>query len=356
MTSVALVTIARDEERSIGRLIESAKNLVDEIILLDTGSRDRTVEIARAAGAKVHHFHWVDDFSAARNKALEKTTAPWRLILDADEWIAPETRDIRGICKGGGRFVGRINIKSRFHYNLAGHRDIAHSRTRISRLLPIGVGYAGVIHEQPVHNLPTRDVPIYAWHDGYEDAQLEKKGARNIKLLEKVIGLGGDDGYHRYQYAKELLREKRFKEAAVQLVIALESCVVTAPWREDLICIALNTFGNSSSFEAGLELIEAEGSRYSKSTDFWFCVGEFYMDLAQARPQIGVKVLELIESAFLRCIKAGESDEVKVAGRGSFLAAQNLYAFYIATDQPEKAKRFHGPRNLSRYEDKRVLT
>jgi len=341
MPSVALVVIAKNEERSIGRLIESAKHLVDEIVVLDTGSDDNTIEIARAAGARIGHFDWIDDFSAARNKALELTEAPWRLVLDADEWISPETHDIRDICKSTDSFVGRINISSSFNEDIAGHRQVLKSRDWISRLLPIGVSYSGAIHEQPKHSLPIRNVPIFVFHDGYEDAQLQLKGNRNFVLLKRMIESGCDNEYYRYQYAKELLRRQAFEEASEQISIALKAVPENALWRDDVVFTALQTFASAKSFDAGIELIETERARYSASPDFWFFVGCFYMELAQTKPPFGGQVLELIELSFLRCISIGEhAGGSKVLGRGSFLAAQNLYAFYVATDQLDKADRF----------------
>ena len=86
---ITLCLIARDEEAMLPACLESVRGAVDEIVLVDTGSRDRTVEIARAAGAKVVEQAWRDDFSAPRNEALRLATGQWVLQLDADERLAP---------------------------------------------------------------------------------------------------------------------------------------------------------------------------------------------------------------------------------------------------------------------------
>ena len=65
--SVSLCMIVKDEETTLADCLESVRGVVDEMVVLDTGSRDRTIEIAAAAGAKVHHFAWCDDFAMARN-------------------------------------------------------------------------------------------------------------------------------------------------------------------------------------------------------------------------------------------------------------------------------------------------
>ncbi len=83
--TIAVCVIARDEERFIGDCLASAQPFVDELVVIDTGSTDRTVEIARSFTAKVEAFEWRDDFAAARNAAIELATGDWILMLDADE-------------------------------------------------------------------------------------------------------------------------------------------------------------------------------------------------------------------------------------------------------------------------------
>lgn len=82
--------IVKNEEASLPECLNSVKNVVDEMVVLDTGSTDKTVEIAREFGAKVYHFEWCNDFSAARNKSLKYVQGDWVLVLDADEVLKPE--------------------------------------------------------------------------------------------------------------------------------------------------------------------------------------------------------------------------------------------------------------------------
>ena len=87
--TVSLCLIARDEEATIGMAIKSILALVDEVIVADTGSTDNTRIIAEGYGAKVIDVPWEDDFSAARNAALDQATCDWILVLDADEFLQP---------------------------------------------------------------------------------------------------------------------------------------------------------------------------------------------------------------------------------------------------------------------------
>lgn len=88
--TISLCIIVKNEEIALPQCLNSVKDVVEEIVLVDTGSSDRTVEIARQFGAKVHHFAWCNDFSAARNEALKYVKTDWILVLDADEVLVPE--------------------------------------------------------------------------------------------------------------------------------------------------------------------------------------------------------------------------------------------------------------------------
>ena len=89
MAKISLCLIARDEEQMLPGALESVYGAVDEIIVVDTGSSDKTKEVAKSAGALVVDHFWQDDFSAARNQALSHATGDWILVLDADERLAP---------------------------------------------------------------------------------------------------------------------------------------------------------------------------------------------------------------------------------------------------------------------------
>lgn len=87
---LSLCMIVKDEATTLPKCLGSVKNVVDEIIILDTGSQDKTPDIAKQFGAEVHHFKWCNDFSAARNEALKYVTGDWVLVLDADETLTTQ--------------------------------------------------------------------------------------------------------------------------------------------------------------------------------------------------------------------------------------------------------------------------
>ena len=90
MITVSLCMIVKNEAATLPQCLDSVKDLVEEMVVLDTGSDDNTVTLAQDLGAKVYHYQWHDDFAAARNQALQYVEGEWVLVLDADEVLVPE--------------------------------------------------------------------------------------------------------------------------------------------------------------------------------------------------------------------------------------------------------------------------
>ena len=107
---ISACVITKNEEKNLPLWLDSMKRVADELIVVDTGSEDGTVEAARKGGAKVFFFPWIDDFSAAKTFALEKATGEWILFLDADQYFAeeayPKVRAVLGKYEEDSRVVG----------------------------------------------------------------------------------------------------------------------------------------------------------------------------------------------------------------------------------------------------------
>ncbi len=157
-----LVVIAKNESRCIERCLRSAQPYVNRMLVLDTGSTDGTPELARACGAEVHFFDWIDDFSAARNRALELADADWSLFLDADEWIDPQS-EFHWSPQAGPAQLGLVRMMT---IDQSSGMDLPVS-SWLPRLLPRGVRYEGRIHEQPASELPRFRSGLIVMHDGY---------------------------------------------------------------------------------------------------------------------------------------------------------------------------------------------
>ena len=185
--SVCLIT--KNEERFVGRCLESVRDIADQIVVVDTGSLDWTPDIAKRFGAEVYSFMWVDDFSAARNAALEKATGDWILMLDADEELPAEQREnLRKLVEDKSAIAWRLPMVDE------GHEDAGVSYVpRLYRNAP-ALFYVGRIHEQIFASLEVRRAEwglenkfgdAVLLHHGYtkELVKSRDKIARNLRLL-----------------------------------------------------------------------------------------------------------------------------------------------------------------------------
>ncbi|GAB79454.1 Glycosyl transferase family 2 [Austwickia chelonae] len=335
--SLAVVAIVRDEERCIARMLDSVQAVADEIVVVDTGSVDRTPRIAADHGARVLTHPWSSDFAEARNWALDHTRSYWRLIVDADEWLAEGAAALRAFAAGPPERVGLLEVLSSSESDGA-----AISRTDLSeRLLPGDVRYRGAIHEQPVHALPVVPIAAALAHDGYEAAQREHKAERNESMLRAALDRR-DDLYLRYQLGKELQAQGRHAEAAACYAAVLPQSK-EAPWRHSLVARAVAVYGASGRFADLLALLDDELPRWHDSADVAFAAAGALLDLAVALPDQADELLPEIERLWQRCLRIGEHTPYpgSVPARGGHLAAGNLALLYDSLGEEKRAAEFH---------------
>jgi tetratricopeptide (TPR) repeat protein len=208
---ISLTMIVKNEEANLARVLESAGGIADEVIVVDTGSTDRTVEIARAHGAKVSFFAWIDDFSAARNFAIEQATGDWILILDGDD-VAVETTPgaVRAEVAAQPSHVFFLRVPVRSPRADAQGFTVFGSR-RIFRRCP-EIRWHNAIHEVLSHSslehteLEVGAAALTIDHVGYLDMkhrQAERKNHRNLRILKQVLAANPDDARWPYYLAKE---------------------------------------------------------------------------------------------------------------------------------------------------------
>jgi tetratricopeptide (TPR) repeat protein len=339
MYKVTLVLIARNEAPSISRCLDSVRAYVDQMLVLNTGSSDATVQLARDAGARVEHFTWIDDFSAARNHALDLAQSDWNLVLDADEWLFKGGEDLAALKSMRPDFVGAICINSDFDSNGVG----ASASSLISRVLPNNVRYRGRIHEQPIHQLRVAQLAVHVGHSGYTPQAMATKQGRNAGLLKQALLEAPGDGYLLYQLGKDHAVYERFEAASDCFSQATLLLDPDSPLTHDLLLRWVYALKKCGKHEDAVQLAEAHMGRWEGSPDYWFVIGDLLLDWACEQPERSTTLLPMIEASWQRCLEIGELPDLEgsVHGRGSYSAAHNLSIFYDGVGRSDEAKKYH---------------
>lgn len=333
MQTLNLVMIVKNEQRNLDRCLVHAKPIVDQMIIIDTGSSDQTVDIARSHGANVYLFPWRNDFSAARNFALSKSEADWNLVLDADEYIISGSRqDITSFMENPAHIGALTCIDS-----YPDGEGISKSTSLISRLLPRGVQYTGRIHEQVDSPLPRIQIPIILEHDGYL-LQNHEKGERNLPLLYEELKKHPSDPYFLFQAAVTLRNMNRYKEAVPYFQKFYQFVPADAGYRPQGIIAYIYNMLSLKELEPILPLILNESSILCNDTDFLFVCGVYFTQLVLSDTPRYIQYLPQIEAFYLTCLEIGEHPENQgTVGTGSYKAAYNLGVWYEVTGAQQKA-------------------
>ncbi|MBI4658801.1 MAG: glycosyltransferase [Verrucomicrobia bacterium] len=215
---LSVCLIAKDEEEHLGRCLASVKPIAYQIVVVDTGSTDRTIEIARQFGAEVHHFAWNDNFADARNAAHEQARGDWVLILDADEELPPESHDSLARDMAAANVLGyRIPI-----CNIHEAVDSVTYVPRLFRNAP-ALFFVGRVHEQIYASVIARKAEwgmdaelgtAKILHYGYDPGLVKRrqKIQRNLRLMERAVQELPNEAALLMNYGLDLVNDGRLEE------------------------------------------------------------------------------------------------------------------------------------------------
>lgn len=199
MPSLCLAVMVRDEPIRLRRCLESVRDAVDEVVVLDTGSKDETPEVARQAGARVEQIEWPGSFSVGMNTLLDLVRTDWVLRLDSDEWFDSSPKDALRQAIADPKLYG-YKLMMRDLLPEGGFREF--TIFRMWRSHP-KLRYQGAVHE----NIPNQAIeeafpglgvgtlPVFVWHDGYTKGT-DAKTHRNLALLDKELEQRPDQPYY----------------------------------------------------------------------------------------------------------------------------------------------------------------
>ncbi len=256
MAKLSLCMIVRDEGELLGRAIRSFEGVADEVVVVDTGSKDDTVAVARDHGARVVHHPWADDFSAARNAGFDACASEWIFALDADEFLLPESRaEVRKRVETGGAqgyTVFRRDVTpggvSEMRFFRLGRRDS-------------GRRLVGRIHERfepPWSHVENSEIRIQ--HEGYVARRNEARLRRNVRLLEMELGDRPGQAYYLADLAHAywLLGDPRWPDVLGAAVGALDLDAPRAPVSLALALIEIVLSAPEGALPPGIDSARAE--------------------------------------------------------------------------------------------------
>ncbi|MEE2657239.1 MAG: glycosyltransferase [Candidatus Latescibacterota bacterium] len=250
---LSLCMIVRNEEEKLATCLQSVQGLVDEIVVVDTGSTDRTVEIAREHGAVLGSFEWRDDFSAARNVSLSMATGDWIMWLDADDVLPAESHGpIRQLVSGP---------QDRGYFFMLDDRGYESVSCLQMRLFP---KREGVMFEMPIHEQVTLSLSrlgidmaptdIRVVHTGYTTQEVvAEKTSRYLEIMERWLNSHPEDYIVRSHVGLIYHTRGRLDEAIEQYRIIVEESQCQADHNYVVYTTALLFLGRSWMKKGGYE-------------------------------------------------------------------------------------------------------
>lgn len=294
--------IVKNEERFLGECLSSVKDVADEIIVVDTGSTDRSVQIARDFGAKIVEIEWPDDFSQARNVGLDLVKTPWVLIIDADEELIAD--DVPTLQVAMTKPIAdAYNIRIVSVMDKAEHISESYV-LRLFRSHP-AVRFEGRVHEQVFNalgrlHMNVTPLNVRLLHKGYlnEVVGQRDKTHRNRVLLEKQVHEHPNDGYMLWQLAQTLISAGDVPGALSVSKRSLKYLPVGSPiWvlAQVTYAKALDLHGEK---KRAIKLLQEGQAAHPLYTDFYYLEGLIRIHLQQWTQA---------EQLFLQCLQIGEA-------------------------------------------------
>lgn len=277
MPTLGLAMIAKDEEKTLPRLFESIRGVFDEVVIIDTGSSDRTKEVAASYGARIYDFKWIDDFAAARTFAFSKVQSDWTCWLDCDDVLRPLDRerliDLKNTLGNADAYLMMYD----YAQNDKDEPICKFFRHRIVRT-SLKIKWDCPIHEHLCIPPGTREAMtnIVVTHKRTAEAAAQDKG-RNIRMLKKAVLDRPNDQRMKFYYGKELYNEGGYEES----IKILEAYLKIGDWHDNMVNAWFWVAMSYWSLKKDEKAIDAcmSGIRLDpRFAEFYYVIGQIYQD------------------------------------------------------------------------------
>lgn len=329
MNNISICIITKNESKNILRCLTPLSAYDFELIVVDTGSTDRTKEIALSQGAKVYDFTWCNDFSAARNFSISKASNDWILVLDADEYLT--SMDVAGLLQFMQDYPDYIGRIERHSGDYEGNLTIDAVERFFDRRI---YHYERPIHEQVLRmdRMPVKlqSVPVIVEHSGYSTEEIaNQKAKRNIDLLVASLDCGYADCYTYFQIGQSYFMIKDFSSALSYFEKALDFDIDPKSEYVQMLMVSCGyALIYSDRVQDAIDFLLQSYSYFQNYGDYVFLLGCCY-----------IRTGEYIK-AVQQFVQATTLTEYKTEGVTTYLALYNLGLLYLQLGEKKMAISF----------------
>ncbi len=290
MQTLSLCMITKNEEKNIKACLDSMVNIADEIIIVDTGSTDRTIEIAKSYGAKVFSYKWNDDFSEARNISLEKATKDWIIVLDGDEVLPKEDgKKLKNIINATSMEALYLRLE-----NIVDNKSLGDAVVlRVFRNNKL-YRFRNKMHEQVIFSIEENGgkdkiqaTNLKILHYGYDPKiyNMVDKQKRNLKILESYPE-EERDGYFYYSIGNEYSRANDIKKSLEMYYKGLEFARNNYPdklpsYLPYLILNISKSLASQKKYDEAINILSEFKNKYPNFRDLYFLQCLYYIEIGK---------------------------------------------------------------------------
>ena len=341
--TLSLCMIVRDEEQMLPRCLAAVAPAVDEMIIVDTGSTDSTVEIAKSFGAKVIEFPWTGSFSDARNVSFEAATGDWVMYLDADEILVSEDVEHLRALTGRTWREAFYLVETSYTGELGDGAAMVNNALRVFRNRP-EYRFKDRLHEQIAHTLPTyipgrvEQTGVRVTHYGYLGAvrDAKEKSQRNVELLRQQAAESPKTPFLHFNLGSEYIVAGDLSAATDELKTARSLLTEDG---------SITTCAYAPSLYSRLVMVQRLGGRLVEArATAAEGLGLFpeFTDLVVAQARIALIQGDVAEALALyqRCIEMGDGPARygSMVGSGTFLPRLALGELYLERNEIAEAR------------------